>query len=106
MRLFSRFSMPPDEPARREEFLHRGQRLWPRVAVYRLVEYPERGINRVGVQGQFGDTWVDLVQYDPGYDEYGKLQAGRWKAVRADERTMRVLLRELRGEPEPVRILA
>src|SRR3990167_9990494 len=53
-------------------------RLCPYSKEYRLVEYENRTMNKFGLQGKVGDDWKDVKCYDDGYDDYGKINPGKW----------------------------
>jgi hypothetical protein len=50
-------------------------RIRPRGSDYRPVRYQN---GRLGLQSKVGDSWEDVLCYDDGFDDYGRLDAGRW----------------------------
>jgi len=54
---------------------------WPKSDKYRITEHPN-DYHRYGIEGLYRDKWVACQIYDPGFDQWGKLQAGRWRELR------------------------
>lgn len=83
-------------------------KLWPRADEYRVICYPNRTTNRYGLQAKTQDSYVDVLAYDDGMDDYGQLRPGRWIPLAQrcswSERELHGLVDDILGRPEQTRV--
>jgi len=53
-------------------------KIWPKANDYRVVEYKLRSFNRYGMQAKINEEWIDVVVYENGYDDEGKVNPSKW----------------------------
>jgi hypothetical protein len=101
-----------DEPAERQGMVSMVEwpyEVWPRAEQYRIVDHGLEGCHRYGLEAKQGGRWVEMLCYDDGYDDYGKLHSARWVPLRTycawSITGLRKLKNTLLGEPQPKRVV-
>jgi hypothetical protein len=100
---------PVDRPAgviRRNEWPYL---VSPVARDYRIVEFENKPFHHYHMQAECGGQWVDVVVYEDGYDDYGKLSSGKWEPI-GDQANwklaeLRALRTELLGIPEVPKVI-
>lgn len=46
-----------------------------------IVFYKHRTLNKYGLQAKVNGEWVDMMMFDDGHDDCGKLSAARWRRL-------------------------
>lgn len=104
-----KLDQPRDKPGSFRSPVRRLDRLWPEASDYQIIEFPDRTVQRYGLQANVNGKWIEMLYYDNGYDDFGKLLPGRWRPIsRAaswDIGSLRGLIRDIKGLPEEVRVV-
>ena len=51
---------------------------WPAAKKYRVVVDENYDFHKLRLQAMKGNDWVEVLTYDDGYDDYGKLHSAKW----------------------------
>ena len=54
---------------------------WPISNEYRIVVDRNISSHSLRLQALYNGEWVEVMTYDDGYDDYGKLRPGKWVAL-------------------------
>lgn len=85
-------------PSTGSEFVHGNCRFSPKGEDYRIVRHQN---GRLGLQSLSNGDWTDLLEYDDGNDDYGRLHPARWRNMadlcRWSESGLRLLRENLLG---------
>ncbi len=67
-----------DEPDRPGSFTYKFMKLWPPRESISAARIVRTAHDQIKLEVMAGGAWMTMMEFDDGYDQWGKLHKGRW----------------------------